>query len=251
MAKITTNGKALLWGDDQQAVFYGSYRLSITGDYVNLYHGTSVWRLDYKDTTIDEESFDSAKALLNKLSTFSNGGGSGSGAVNSVTGNLVSGTGSDPVISIEGTNKQVVTFDGDGNPISKAIDVPLLTDVGGFPSFANGVLTATAMNPATQTGLLSFVKFSETPETGVFPRYGTGGVLKVANGSANNDAVNLGQLNDRLGDLTLPTPTVTVRGGVLAQVGIPDLPTNAELGDVVDYFNELLFALRASGTILP
>lgn len=244
---------------------------------------------------------------------FKNGGGSGDGAVNSVTGNLVTGTAVDPIVSINGTNRDIVTFDDNGDPVSQPIAIQQLTDISGFPSFQNGVFTATAMNAASRTGILSFVEFSTTtPKAGTFATYSTGGVMKVADAIGDDDAVSKRQMpkpstaisavasgagsigtsanyarQDHVHPiqatvaalttgrtisvtgggtgssaafngsanatipLTLATPTETLRGGVLAQIGIPDLPSNATLGDVVDSYNELLFVLRAAGVLLP
>lgn len=106
-----------------------------------------------------------------------------------------------------GTERQVLGFvDGKQEPIT--LGVIQLTDIGGFPSFPNGVLTSTGMSSATQTGFLSFIKFSTTAESGAFPIYGTNGVLKVANGVAVGDAVNKGQLDAiNLSTLSLPAAT--------------------------------------------
>lgn len=174
MAKITTNGKALLWGDDQQAVFYGSYRLSINGDFVNLYHGTSVWRLDYKDTTIDDESFDSAKSLLNKLSTFSKGGGSGEGAVESVTGDGVDNTDpSNPVLfwppevtwsSISGKPAFVASgTNAAAARTSLGLGTAATTASTAYATAAQGALATTALQPADASNVSAadkIVKYS-------------------------------------------------------------------------------------------
>lgn len=97
-----------------------------------------------------------------------------------------------------GTNRQVQGFaDGETKPV--IIGVPHLTDIGGFPSFANGVLTATSMNSVTQTALLSFIEFStNTPKAGTFVMYTTGGRLLVSEATVDGEAVNLGQLNTRV-----------------------------------------------------
>lgn len=94
-----------------------------------------------------------------------------------------------------GSNEKIIGFDNLGNPKAIIIGVEQLSDIGGFPAFANGVYVATAMNSTTKTGFLSFIEFSTTtPKSGTFPTYSTGGVLKVANAVADDDAVNLGQL---------------------------------------------------------
>lgn len=95
-----------------------------------------------------------------------------------------------------GTDRQVVGFDTEGNPTAVTIGIKQLTDIAGFPAFTNGVFVATAINPTTQTALLSFIEFSTaTPKAGTFPSYGTGGVLPVTAGTAAGDAVNKGQLD--------------------------------------------------------
>lgn len=97
-------------------------------------------------------------------------------------------------ISQSGTDRQVLGY-VNGVPEPVTLGVSHLTDVGGFPSFPNGLLAATAMNAETETGLLAFIPFSETPQAGSFPLYGTNGVMKVSNGIDNNDAVSMEQYN--------------------------------------------------------
>lgn len=152
------------------------------------------------DITADGQTFANAQAFqdwaANTKMFASKGGGGGGGNVDSVTGNLVSGTTENPVVSLSGTPMDIVTFDEDGNPQVKPIGITQLTDINGFPSFANGVFVATGMNAVSKTGLLLFLEFStNTPKAGTFPTYVTGGVLKVANGVAPGDAVNKSQLD--------------------------------------------------------
>lgn len=157
---------------------------------------------------------------------FKSGGGSTGEGVQSVTGNIVNNTDpKNPIISIDGgSDKKIVGFDNEGNPVAMMINIKQLTDVGGFPSFANGVLMATAMDPETETGLILFGEFSTTtPKAGTFPSYGTGGVLPVGNGVADGDAINLGQLipilNGRFNSMRIVNVTAT-RNFALTDLGI-------------------------------
>lgn len=60
-----------------------------------------IWALDYKVTTIDGESFESCGDLVKKLLSFKKGGGSGEGAVESVTGDLVDNEDtSNPIVNL-------------------------------------------------------------------------------------------------------------------------------------------------------
>lgn len=151
------------------------------------------------DIIADGQTFANAQAFQDwaaNTKMFASKGGGGGGSVNSVTGNLVSGTTTNPVVSLSGTPMDIVTFDEEGNPEVKPIGITQLTDINGFPSFANGVFVATGMNAVSKTGLLLFLEFStDTPKAGTFPTYVTGGVLKVANGVAPGDAVNKSQLD--------------------------------------------------------
>lgn len=126
----------------------------------------------------------------------------GGGSVNSVTGNLVGGTSTDPTVSLSGTPMDIVTFDDDGNPEVKPIGITQLTDIASFPSFSNGVFAATAINSVDKTALLSFIEFStNTPKAGTFSTYGSNGVMKVNDGVDVGDAVNKGQLDARVASL--------------------------------------------------
>lgn len=195
MAKIISNGNSLVWGSNQ-SVFYGSFRLSCSGDYVTLYSGPHMWRMDYRDTTVDGEIFGSAKELLSKLSTFSEGGGNGEGVagVKSVTGNLVTGTSSDPVVSVPvGTDKDILSWNNEGILMPGRITAWQLTDIGGRPPFAFGVLAGASLQ--ADNPLLLFTEVSNTPKSGTLPIYGTNGRMAVGAAVNPGDAINLGQIN--------------------------------------------------------
>jgi hypothetical protein len=145
-------------------------------------------------------------------------------------------------------DKMVMVIDSDSTAVPMPLGVKHLTNVGGFPAFANGVHVATAMNSTTQTGLLSFVKFNNAAaEAGTFPMYGTGGVLKVANGVANKDAVNVDQLNSRTVDYILwlqytgvtgDTETVKLDTGItgIAPVSSPQIAIIPISQDALMYY---------------
>ena len=124
-----------------------------------------------------------------------------------------------------GTDRQVLGY-VDEEATAVTLGVKHLTDVGGFPSFQNGVLTATAMNSANQTGLLSFMEFSTTTaKVGTFPTYGTGGVLVVGTATANNHAVTKAQLD--------------------AKPSIGTTATTAKRGDYTPTATEIVTAINA------
>ncbi len=96
-----------------------------------------------------------------------------------------------------GSEKQVLGYDnGELKPIT--LGIKQFSDIGGIPSFSNGVLTATGIQP-DGSALIAFLEFSTTtPKSGTFPTYNVGGVLKTSDGVANNDAVSMKQYNELL-----------------------------------------------------
>lgn len=113
-------------------------------------------------------------------------------------------------LSITGTVKQVAGFDSNGNLAPVTLGIAQFSDIGGFPQFTNGLLTATSINQETQTALMSFTEFSQTPKGGTFPIYGSNGVLKVATGVATNDAVTKAQLDAKP---SIGTTSTTAKAG--------------------------------------
>lgn len=98
-----------------------------------------------------------------------------------------------------GTERQVMGYNADGEPTARVINIEHLTDIGGFPSFQNGVLTATAMNATNKTGLLSFVEMSTgawKPST--IPIYNSQGCLSTNDPTQSSDAVSLMYFNQRV-----------------------------------------------------
>lgn len=120
-------------------------------------------------------------------------------------GNLQSNTsilGNDVVIKSElsgGTERQVMGYNATGKPTARTINIEHLTDIGGFPSFQNGILTATAMNATNKTGLLSFIEMSNggwKPST--IPIYNSQGCLSTNDPIQSSDAIPLIYFNQRL-----------------------------------------------------
>lgn len=183
--------------------------------------------INVADTTIDGTPVTNKAQLITYLqaNSFSVGGGSGGGAVESVTGNLVSGSSSNPVISLIGTPSKIVTFNDEGNPEVKPIGITQLTDIGSFPPFANGVFVATAMNSTDKTGLLLFIEFSTTtPKAGTFPTYNSGGTLPVSDGVADGDSANIRQLKTKVNILPNQTSSAALTfaiDGVAGTVASP------------------------------
>lgn len=105
-----------------------------------------------------------------------------------------------------GTNRQVMGYE-DG--VIKAVTLGWMefSDLETPPSFPTGLLAGTTFNPDGRA-MFYFHELNDaidaSPKERTIPVYATGGVMKVANGVANTDAVNLGQLNERAGtDLPL------------------------------------------------
>lgn len=115
---------------------------------------------------------------------------------NTQTIRAVEDSGGDPNVPI-GSDKQVLGYEnGELKPIT--LGIKQFSDIGGIPSFSNGVLTATGIQP-DGSALIAFLEFSTTtPKSGTFPTYGTGGVLKTSDGVSNNDAVSMKQYNELL-----------------------------------------------------
>lgn len=169
----------------------------------------------YDELTVDGVMYaneQELKPILNEK-VFKKGGGAPSEGVQSLTGDLVTGTSENPIINLpewvkeplEGEETQVYGFDADGNGKAITIGIKQLTDIGGFPSFSNGVFVATGINQADQTALLMFIEFStNSSKQGTFPIYSTGGTLFVGDATNNQHAVNKKQL-----DLRVPTPPAT------------------------------------------
>src|SRR5690606_30421931 len=100
MTKIISNSGSLIL-NDTSSMAIGMLRCRVEGDYVLVSDGGSIqWKLNYKETTVDGDSVDSSEDLLSTISSFSKGGGNGTEAVESVTGDFVSGTSSNPVINL-------------------------------------------------------------------------------------------------------------------------------------------------------
>lgn len=127
--------------------------------------------------------------------------------------------------NLVGTDRQIMGFvDGTQKPLT--LGIKQLTDIAGFPSFVNGVFTATAINSVNQTALLSFQEFSTTTaKAGTFPTYGTSGVLVVGTATANNHAVTKAQLD--------------------AKPSIGTTATTAKRGDYAPSATEIVTAINA------
>lgn len=115
---------------------------------------------------------------------------------------------------------------------------------------ANGTATAGTSTSYARQDHVHPLQTSVSGNAGTATTLATGRTFTLTGGATGASAAFNGSANATI-SVTLATPTATVRGGVLGQVGIPDLPSNATLTEVVDSYNELLFIIRASGVILP
>lgn len=96
---IVSNTGSLVLNDGSSTVPKGGYTVSTSNDKVYVKSGSVTWTLDFNDTTLDGADYGSAKELAAALSDFSRGGtGPGTG-VQSVTGDGVGGTPSNPVLT--------------------------------------------------------------------------------------------------------------------------------------------------------
>lgn len=92
----------------------------------------------------------------------------------------------------QGTEKDTLTWDSNGNPIARPITAKQLTDINGLPGFPFGVLAGASLN--TETPLLLFTEATSTPKSGTIPLYTTNGRLQVSNAVVDGEAVNLSQI---------------------------------------------------------
>lgn len=170
----------------------GISSLNIAGDAVNLRYspGSVSWSLDYKNTTVDGATFPSVQELFDSLASFSKGGG---------------GTGEGVPT---GTERDVLTYDSEGNLVAKPPGWRQFSDLPTPPPFLNGVFIGTAFN-SDGSALFGFLEMALDGVNSIiipnaFPVYnpgiiGTGGgTLPVADGIDDEDAVNVGQLNIRV-----------------------------------------------------
>lgn len=96
---IISNSGSLVLNGGASTVPKGGYTVSTSNEKVYVKSGSVTWTLDFNDTTIDGDSYGSVKELASAVSDFSRAGtGPGSG-VQSVTGDGVGGTASNPVLS--------------------------------------------------------------------------------------------------------------------------------------------------------
>lgn len=98
-----------------------------------------------------------------------------------------------------GTDRQVLGYVG-GEPQAVTLGWMQFSDLPTPPPFEVGVLSGTTFNP-DGTAMFYFHELNSgvnaTAKADTIPVYGAGGVLKVADGVTEKDAVNLGQLNSR------------------------------------------------------
>lgn len=143
-------------------------------------------------------------------SVFNFGGGSGGdGAVESVTGNLVTGTSANPTINFPIGNNREVPLYLNNKVVKGRLGWAQFSDLPTPPPFSNGVLTGTAFNE-TGNALFAFLELAlgatneSIAKPNAIPFYnpgiiGTGGgTLPVADAIENGDAVNKGQFTSLL-----------------------------------------------------
>lgn len=100
-------------------------------------------------------------------------------------------------LSVSGTLRNVVGFDVNGNQASITLGWSQLSNLNNPPNFNTGVLSATTFNP---DGSATFYfhelndGVNDNAKEGAIPVYGLNGVLKVATGVNDLDAINKSQL---------------------------------------------------------
>lgn len=110
------------------------------------------------------------------------------------------GGGSIPI----GTDRQVLGYEN-GVPTAVTLGWKEFSDLETPPTFNSGVVTGTMFNP-DGSAMYYFHELNDAvgglAKANTIPVYGDNGVLKVADGVADKDAVNVSQLNAR----SIPLP---------------------------------------------
>lgn len=192
-----------------QAVFIGVTKqpniyITFSGNAVNIPFNTLE---SINGEAVPEDIF--AAITLIATTVFNFGGGSGNGAVESVTGNIVTGTDTNPVIDFPiGDNRQVPVYK-DGEIVAQRLGWAQFSDLPTPPPFSNGFLTGTAFKE-DGSALYGFIEWAlgeqnqSVVKPNAVPAYNPGiignggGTIPVANAIENADAVNLGQLTLRV-----------------------------------------------------
>lgn len=199
--KITTNeGSILIYSDEDillGSIPFGAQTvaLSMKGVRLSLVHSNITYNVP-ENATINGQSFNDATELAEKLSSFKKGGGNGSSGVASVTGNLVSGTPENPVINHPiGNDRDVVTYDSNGNLIADRLGWKQLSDMPSPPSFLNGVVAGTAFKEDGKA-LFAFIELSTdgTAKPVTIPMYTAEGTININDGVEDSEAVSMQQL---------------------------------------------------------
>ena len=112
---------------------------------------------------MDGDIFESQEELVSALSAFSKGGGSGEGAVESVTGDLVTGTAENPIINLPTD----VLLDSDTSNVSVADKVVKYSNIGAVntaaPQFPENAVPLAILDfrvPTTGGGVNNFLRLA-------------------------------------------------------------------------------------------
>lgn len=235
---ITSNDGALVLNGGSSSVPKGGYVVSTDSVYVYVKANCSrtVWKLDYRVTTLDGVSYSTPQELVEALSVFSGGGtGPGSGVQSIVAGPGISVDDSDPanpIVSSDATapkwddiqDKPTVIASGDTQADARSalgLGSAATQDSSDFATAAQGELAATAVQPS---GLPTWTTISGKPDF----------VAEGANAAAARTALGLG---------TAATQDsgsfATSAQGALADTAVQPSDTSdvADAGKVVKYSN--------------
>lgn len=235
---ITSNDGSLVLNGGSSSVPKGGYVVSTDSVfvYVKANYARTVWKLDYKSTTLDGVSYSTPQELVEALSVFSRGGTGPSDGVRSiVAGPGISVDDTDPenpVVSSDASapkwddiqDKPAVIAEGDTQADARTalgLGSAATQDSGDFATAAQGALAATAVQPG---GLPTWSTISGKPAF----------VAEGANAAAARTALGLGTAAE-----ADASDFATSSQGELADTALQpaDATDVAEAGKVVKYSN--------------
>lgn len=235
---ITSNDGALVLNGGSSSVPKGGYVVSTDSVYVYVKANCSrtVWKLDYRVTTLDGVSYSTPQELVEALSVFSGGGtGPGSGVQSIVAGPGISVDDTDPANPVVSSNasapqwddiqdKPTVIASGATQAAARGaigLGSAATQDSSDFATAAQGALAATAVQPS---GLPTWTTISGKPAF----------VAEGANAAAARTALGLGTAATQASGAF-----ATAAQGALADTAVQPSDTSdvADAGKVVKYSN--------------
>lgn len=206
---ITSNDGSLVLNGGSSSVPKGGYVVSTDSVYVYVKANCArtVWKLDYKDTTLDGVSYSTPQELVEALSVFSRGGTGPSDGVRSiVAGPGISVDDTDPenpVVSADASAPEWDDIQGKPTVIAAGATQAAARSALGlgssatqnssaFATSAQGVRADTALQPADAT---------DVAEAGKVVKYSNIGAVNTVEPQFPENAVNLAYLNSEVSDV--------------------------------------------------